>query len=127
MPHLFRANKRTIARKPTSRQDWYKTRAWKKVRGQKLLTDPVCEVHKSVGMLIDCTINSPVDHIIQLSEGGATTDERNLMTLCTTCHERKSSMESRGFQIGYERNDYGEKIPMEGGRELIINILAKSV
>ena len=118
-----------MPRTPTSSQAWYRTKAWRKVRAQKLLVDPVCEVHKSVGILIDCTSNSPIDHIIRIdpSIGGATTDERNLMTLCTTCHERKSSMESRNFMIDWDLNEYGEKIPKPSGRELIITILAKDL
>lgn len=127
MPKLYRPAKRTIARKPTSKQAWYKTKAWQRVREVKLLVDPVCEVHKSVGIMIDCTSNMPVDHIIRISDGGATTDERNLMTLCTTCHERKSSMESRNFMIDWDLNEYGEKIPKPSGRELIITILAKDL
>lgn len=127
MPKLYRPAKRTMARKPTSKQRWYKTEAWQRTRAQKLLINPVCEVHKSVGILIDCTSNSPVDHTIRISDGGATTDERNLMTLCTTCHERKSSMESRNFMIDWDLNDFGEKIPKPSGRELIINILAKEI
>lgn len=30
-----------------------------------------------------------VDHIIELSEGGAAYDMRNLQTLCRECHNRK--------------------------------------
>jgi 5-methylcytosine-specific restriction enzyme A len=127
MPKLYRPAKRTMQRTPTSSQDWYHTKAWRKVRAQKLLVDPVCEVHESVGILIDCTRKAPIDHIIRIGDGGATTDERNLMTLCTTCHERKSSMESRGFMIDWDINEYGERIPKPSGRQLVITILAKSI
>lgn len=127
MPTLNRTKKRTLKRVPTSKQAFYKKAIWQRIRSLKLQSDPVCEVHKSVGKLIDCTSDSPIDHIIPISQGGSTTDERNLMTVCVECHERKSGMESRGFMIDWDTNQMGERIPTQGGRELIINILAKSL
>lgn len=71
-----------------------------------------------------------VDHIIRLDEGGALTDDRNLMSLGgvgSHCkhHEKKSSMEGKGLfsAIPFEYNDKGEKIPTENGREMAIQLL----
>lgn len=128
MAYLPRPAKRTIPRKPTSSQAKYKSAAWQRVRALKLQVDPVCEVHKSVGVLIDCTERMPIDHIIRIADNGAFADDRNLMTLCTTCHERKSNIESRqGTIIDWQYNEQGERIPCEGGRELIVNLLAKHI
>jgi 5-methylcytosine-specific restriction protein A len=36
-----------------------------------------------------------VDHIVNKAQGG-TDDRRNLQTICSTCHSRKTQAESRG-------------------------------
>ena len=59
-------------------------RAWKKLRARFLLLHPLCEQCKSEGKL---TAAEEVHHILPLANGG-TNDERNLMTLCKSCHSR---------------------------------------
>jgi len=36
-----------------------------------------------------------VDHIIELKDGGAPLDERNVQALCRTCHGKKTSIEKQ--------------------------------
>ncbi len=125
MPTLIRPKRKEQHRKPTGDQKFYHSLIWKKAREIKLRGCCVCEVHKAKGEYIDCTYNSPIDHIIGVIPwGGAKTDQRNLMTLCSSCHDRKSALElHRGLLCESTRNEQGELIPAEGGREFVISTI----
>lgn len=49
------------------------------------------------------------DHIVPISEGGARFDERNLMELCHSHHNKKRGMEAHGYRnkIRTKRTDKG--------------------
>jgi 5-methylcytosine-specific restriction endonuclease McrA len=72
----------------------YTTQRWQRIRRQKLQQNPLCEVclkHQRIEPAI------AVDHIIAISEGGdAYPALDRLMSLCTSCHNRKT----RGEQLG---------------------------
>lgn len=124
MPRLPRPARKEVMRKPTSDQAFYHSAAWKKARKEKLKSKPICEVHEFVDYYVDCTSNSPVDHIVPIELDGAKTDQNNLMTLCKGCHERKSALElHRGILVETTKNCFGELIPIEGGRELVIRAI----
>lgn len=123
MPSLPKPKKKQVHRKPTSDQGFYSSAVWRKARKLKLLVSPICEVHGAKGQYVDCTSNSPIDHIVPIDQGGARIDPNNLMTLCKACHERKSALELHRGLLVETRNDFGELIPIEGGREMVIRII----
>ncbi len=57
---------------------------WKKIRDRYIRQNPLCEMCRAEGKFTAGTI---VHHIKPLSEGG-TNEEKNLMTVCTGCHEK---------------------------------------
>lgn len=58
--------------------------AWKKIRDRYLLRHPLCEACRREERL---TLATLVHHVKPLADGG-TNDESNLMSLCTSCHEK---------------------------------------
>jgi 5-methylcytosine-specific restriction protein A len=66
-----------------SRDPFYNTRTWKRLRKVKLLTDPLFEV---------CNVKPArdVDHIKAINAGGERTAWSNLQSLCHECHSRKT-------------------------------------
>ena len=136
MPWLNRPKKKKLPRRPTSDRSFYSSKTWRKTRALKIAKDPFCEVHLHLKEYVDCTFNCPVDHPVPITALGHYTDERNLMTLCVSCHERKSSMESRlGCLVevlelkGDEIIGQGENvfIPFPGERERLIKLLASKI
>lgn len=114
-------------RQPTSDQVFYNSGPWRRLRKQQIKIAPFCEVHLTKQELIDCTFGTPIDHLVPITEGGARLAMENLLTLCETCHSRKSALESkRGCLINTVTAD-GEKIPAEGERERLIEELAKYI
>ena len=57
---------------------------WKKIRDNYIKKNPLCEKCFSEGKL---TLGKLVHHKKSISEGG-TNEEKNLMTLCVSCHEK---------------------------------------
>jgi 5-methylcytosine-specific restriction enzyme A len=77
---------------------------WKRIRAQKLQSEPLCRLCLSAGRTVSATV---VDHIIPLAEGG-THDTANLQPLCKRCHDAiktpadvaaRKRAESVGLQI----------------------------
>lgn len=58
---------------------------WRKVRDLKLARDPFCERCEEEGKATEAKM---VHHIVPLDEGGARLDERNLRSLCWSCHTK---------------------------------------
>lgn len=124
MPTLIRPKRKEQGRQPTSDQRFYHLAEWRNARKVQLSKKPICEVHEIKGEYVDCSSNSPIDHIVPISEDGAKTDPNNLMTLCVKCHERKSALElHRGALCETVRNDFGELIPAIGGRGFVIQTI----
>lgn len=68
------------------------SRRWRdKVRPQKLLRDPMCEVCLKKDKLIEAV---EVDHIIPLEQGGAPFEDDNLQSICKRCHGAKTGSEN---------------------------------
>ena len=57
---------------------------WRRIRDRHLAGHPLCECCKERGRYVLATL---VHHIRPISDGG-TNDERNLMSLCVSCHEK---------------------------------------
>lgn len=68
---------------------------WKKLRDRYIAQHPHCEECFKAGQVV---IATEVDHIIPLRGDQALLyDERNLQSLCKSCHSRKSAREDGGF------------------------------
>ncbi len=75
-----------------------------------------CDYHDRI------TPGQVVDHIIPRSQNGALLDFRNLMTLCHSCHDRKSGKEShKPVLIESKETHRGDLIPVN--REDIYTVL----
>lgn len=91
--HQKQENKRyeTYQRDPRTRQRYGAT--WRRVRAQYVSGHPLCEQCAKEGRF---TPTEEVHHITPLSAGG-THEEKNLMSLCSSCHSRITARESGCF------------------------------
>jgi len=121
MPNLPRKPKINYGkREPTGDRRFYKSRRWAAIRRDQLQSYPLCEVHHKAGFLVAADV---VDHVIRMTDGGSQSDGRNLMSLCSTCHDRKSALERRGLQIEHTTNELSDIYPTFVGRQQIIEKL----
>lgn len=74
-------------RNPISRKQY--GRAWRQIRNRYIQAHPWCVACLKQEKM---TLAEEVDHILPLSRGG-THDERNLQSVCKSCHSRKSAKE----------------------------------
>jgi 5-methylcytosine-specific restriction endonuclease McrA len=120
MPNLPRNKKQSHGKRtPTGDRRFYKSRRWAAIRRDQLQSYPLCEVHRAAGFLVPADV---VDHVIRMTDGGSQSDGRNLMSLCSTCHDRKSALERRGLQIETATNDL-DIYPTFAGRQTILEKL----
>jgi 5-methylcytosine-specific restriction endonuclease McrA len=120
MPNLPRNKKHSNGkRQPTGDRKFYKSRRWSAIRKDQLQSYPLCEVHHKAGFLVPAQV---IDHVIRMTDGGSQSDGRNLMSLCSACHDRKSALERRGLQIEIATNDL-DIYPTFAGRQQIIEKL----
>ena len=117
MPSLPKRNKRKQdnerPRVPSGDIAFYNTK-WGNVSKLYRKLNPLCEMCKASGKLTDASPGDRkgvTDHIVSVSNGGARMDERNFMTLCKQCHDRKSALEKNGWTCD-KGGDYGEYIPI---------------
>ena len=75
-------------------QAFYNSAEWRGARERHRREHPLCEECLRNGMIRPATL---VDHIIPIRQGGARLDDRNLQSLCDTCHNRKSIEEGSRF------------------------------
>lgn len=114
-------------RRPTSDRAFYHSPGWRALRRVQLAVSPICEVHESIGRLVDCTKGHPIDHIVPISRGGSRTHNLNLMTLCVSCHDNKSRLEARHGCMVETVGEDGFKVPAPGEKEKLIQKLAESI
>ena len=67
-------------------QNFYHTKRWKHLRDYFISKSPLCVECARRGVV---TAGELVDHIIPITEGGATMDVDNLQVLWAPCHNRK--------------------------------------
>lgn len=82
-------------------------------------------MHLSLDQYVDCTFGGHVDHITPTEQGGALLDDRNLMTLCPSCHNRKSGIEMHEKCLVQTTETAEGLIPAQGEKEKVIERLAK--
>ena len=70
--------------------------ALQKIRREKLLKNPACEICAKQGIVTPAT---EVDHITPLWAGGAESDA-NRAALCSRCHSEKSALEAKARASG---------------------------
>lgn len=89
-----------VERKPFERENnndaFYNSWAWRKIRKIFLGSNPLCKHCEDKGITEIATV---VDHIIAINRGGDKLNEDNFQSLCESCHNKKSSSESRGYGV----------------------------
>lgn len=71
---------------------FYKGTRWQKLRRMFLAKHPLCEVCLREGRIEPAKI---VDHIKEITDGGARYDEDNLQALCLSCHNTKTAEQKK--------------------------------
>lgn len=86
-----------VERKPFEREkdnsEFYNSWTWRKIRKLFISKNPLCKHCDDKGITTTATV---VDHIIPIERGGDKLNEENFQSLCESCHNKKSSNESRG-------------------------------
>lgn len=88
-PHQKRASE---PEKKRPYQSIYSSSRWKRLRQVILSEHPLCVHCERLGLVTAATV---IDHIIEISDGGAVWDRDNLQPLCRTCHQIKTGLEQR--------------------------------
>lgn len=72
---------------------FYKSKSWKNLSYLYRLNNPCCEKCLKAGMIRKADV---VDHIIEIRDDyDRRLDETNLMSLCHSCHNKKTAIEKR--------------------------------
>ncbi len=108
MPNFPEPKKKKWIVKPKSKawsdSTFYNSRRWRAVRLNYIGSNPLCKFCKEKGLVVEGKV---VDHIIPIRQGGDEWNEKNFQTLCTSCHNRKSSKEAKYYQsILNKKNKY---------------------
>lgn len=69
----------------------YKSSWWLRLRAAQLAKEPCCQMCAQYGI---STPANTVDHIVEISQGGAMDDPDNLQSLCSACHNTKTAKEA---------------------------------
>lgn len=113
--------------KPAKKDPFTQKWRWKSYSLKYRKQNPVCEVSQANGKAVPVISNikydrpGVVDHIIPRSIGGSEWDPANHMSMSNYYHQKKRSLEQRGFCVPYVLNENNEKIP--ANRQDIINKL----
>jgi 5-methylcytosine-specific restriction protein A len=70
---------------------FYSTQNWTKISKAQLARQPICEGCEVAPATL-------VDHVIEITKGGAKRDRRNLRSLCAACHNQRHGAERAGKQ-----------------------------
>lgn len=105
-------------------EPFYASPAWRKLRLIHLKANPLCAACEAIGILTDCTKyrKGAIDHVISIRNGGAMLHPANLMTLCASCHSRKSILEGRGLVLPCY-GEHGDKLPGAEGKAKAIEAI----
>lgn len=87
----YRYHKRQYASDESKYQQFYKSRAWRKLSHKWLASNPICVECYRQGIIRPAQI---VDHITELKDDySRRLDTTNLQSLCRACHNRKTADE----------------------------------
>ncbi len=75
---------------------FYNSWPWRKFAKRFKINNPLCVECERNDLVVPVKV---VDHIVAINAGGAKLDESNCQSLCESCHNRKSSNESRGYGV----------------------------
>ena len=89
----FKKQKQSVSYDYKERNRFYQRKPWKVVRSAHLNAEPLCRSCKVIGRLVAAAV---VDHIVPISAGGADLDDSNLQSLCKSCHNTKTLIETMG-------------------------------
>lgn len=67
---------------------FYWSTRWKKFRAWYIGKNPLCEMCKAKGVIAQADV---IDHIVEISDGGAKLSEDNVQSLCNRCHAHKTA------------------------------------
>ena len=87
---------RVAFERENSNSDFYNSWPWRKFAKRFKQNNPLCIECLKLDLVITVKV---VDHIVPINAGGAKLDEANCQSLCESCHNRKSSNESRGYGV----------------------------
>jgi len=76
---------------------FYNSWPWRKFAKRFKQANPLCVECEKNDLVVPVKV---VDHVVPINAGGAKLDEANCQSLCESCHNRKSSHESRGGGYG---------------------------
>lgn len=88
-PKKFSEIRRKPKRKRKTNDILYNKQKWRRISRLYRIKNPFCEI-KGCNNFSDHT-----DHIIPIADGGALYDERNLQSLCISCHGKKTRKEQK--------------------------------
>lgn len=78
------------------RKRFYDSALWQQTREAKLRRDPFCQCCAVDGVMVEA---KHVDHWVSLARGGSPTANDNLVSLCVSCHSRKTLAEQAGSAL----------------------------
>jgi 5-methylcytosine-specific restriction enzyme A len=78
------------------RKRFYDSAVWQRTREAKLRRDPFCQCCAVDGQVTKAV---HVDHWVAIAQGGAPLADDNLVSLCLTCHSRKTMHERNGTKL----------------------------
>ena len=87
---------RAAFQRENSNSDFYNSWPWRKFAKRFKQNNPLCVECLKKELVVPVYV---VDHIVPINAGGANLDEANCQSLCESCHNRKSSNESRGYGV----------------------------
>ena len=97
MPKLPKAKQRPwIPKKPQHLREvdnasFYNSKRWRALRNYFIQKNPLCAQCKREGEVKGAQC---VDHIKPITMGGSMVDQKNLQSLCNSCHAKKSGREA---------------------------------
>lgn len=89
-------------------QSFYNSKDWRMLSKTRLMDKPLCEVCQHADRLKTAALT---DHLIPIHENGARLDDKNLMSMCHKCHNRKSGKEKHAGKLIAAMESDGELIP----------------
>ena len=97
MPRLPKGKSRPwIPKKPQHMREvdnasFYNSKRWRALRNYFIQKNPLCAQCKRDGIIRGAQM---VDHVVPITMGGSPVDQKNLQSLCNSCHAKKSGRES---------------------------------